>query len=151
MRSGDQLKALRQVVEVRRIKRAGAETQVAAAERARGELSERRAAVMNDIAVEQQRWSEVIAADRFSLPMVGAWSAEVQRNQRRLAQLDADYGHASTCSAAARAAWRLAIGAEDAAHTLVRVAVRRQARGREEALMTEIGDRSTQVSLSHEN
>jgi hypothetical protein len=147
MRAGDQLKALRQVVEVRRLKRAGAEIQVAAAERARRELSERLGVAMDDIAVEQKRWAEVIAADRFSLPIVRAWSTEVQHKQRQLAQLDADYGQASARSAAARAAWRLAIGAEDAADELVKAAVRRQAREREEALTTEISDRSMQGCL----
>lgn len=137
----DKSRQLREIVEVRVVQRQAAELKVAEANQAIIRLTIREAEQRQALRRDQDQWKAALAAPSLSLPLLGAWSAEILKRQADFAETGRDIGVAQSEKADRSQAWHHASALADAAEQMSDRAETADRRRREETRLNDIADR----------
>lgn len=143
----DQPERLRQIGRVRALQSQVAEAAAARAAADHEEARARRDRGDERLADEQGRWAAALAAPSMALEVIGAWSVSIDVARAELGVLETRLRDAGDVADVRSKAWRVALAKERQAQRVERSAARRARRARDEALLAEAADRTTQRSV----
>lgn len=141
-------KVLARIVDIRMVQRSATETRLATAERALRTRQGERDEAVTRLEETEARWAKTLSGGSIPMHMTAALGAAVLEDEQGLVLAQAEVARAKTERLEVEGHWKAALANEQAALSLAKSAIRKEARQRDEAALQDIADRAARQDPS---